>query len=57
MGLFLWISEEKNNGEFAIMFDSGWCESLGGDKRAVCDTSRYRVEKLWKGGMSIYIFL
>ena len=56
MGLFLWISEEKNNGEFAIMF-GGWCESLGGDKRAVCDTSRYRVEKLWKGGMSIYIFL
>lgn len=26
---------------------------LEGDKRAVCDTSRYRVEKSWKGGMSI----
>ena len=24
-----------------------------GDKRAVCDTCRYRVEKSWKGGMSI----
>ena len=26
---------------------------LEGDKRAVCDTCRYRVEKSWKGGMSI----
>ena len=26
---------------------------LEGDKRAVCDTCSYRVEKSWKGGMSI----
>ena len=26
---------------------------LEGDKRAVCDTCRYRVEKSRKGGMSI----
>ena len=26
---------------------------LEGDKRAVCDTYRYRVEKSWKDGMSI----
>ena len=50
VGLFLRVSEEKKNeGEFAKMFESG----LEGDKRAVCDTCRYRVEKSWKGGMSI----
>ena len=44
VGLFLRISEEKKNkGEFAQMFESGWCESFG----------RYRVEKSWKVGMSI----
>ena len=53
VGLFLRISEEKNKGEFAKMLESGWCEVLEGDKRAVCDTCRYRVEKSWKGGMSI----
>ena len=26
---------------------------LEGDKRAVCDTCRYRGEKSWKSGMSI----
>ena len=26
---------------------------LEGDKRAVCDTCRHRVEKSWKSGMSI----
>ena len=26
---------------------------LEGDKRAVCDTCRYRVKKLWKGEKSI----
>ena len=26
---------------------------LEGNKRAVCDTCRYRVEKSWKGGMSV----
>ena len=26
---------------------------LESDKRAVCDTCRYRVGKSWKGGMSI----
>ena len=30
---------------------------LEGDKRTVCNTCRYRVEKSWKGGMSIKIFL
>ena len=49
--------KKKNKGEFAKMLESGWCEVLEGDKRAVCDTCRYRVEKSWKGGMSIQIFL
>ena len=26
---------------------------LEGDKRALCDTCRYRVEKTWRSGMSI----
>ena len=30
---------------------------LEGDKRTVCDMCRYRVEKSWKGGMSIETFL
>ena len=30
MGLFLGINEEKSKGEFAKMFESGWCESFGG---------------------------
>ena len=52
--LFLWISEEKK-----IKASSRKClkvvgvSVLGGDKRAVCDTCRYRFEKSWKGGMSI----
>ena len=45
--------KKKNKGESAKMLESGWCEVLEGDKRARCDTCRYRVEKSWKGGMSI----
>ena len=48
--------KKKNEGEFAKMLENGWCEVLKGDKRAVCDTCRYRVEKSWQGGMSIEIF-
>ena len=54
MGLFLRISEEKK-----IKVSLRKClkvvgvKVLEGDKRAVCDTCRYRVEKSWKGGMSI----
>ena len=53
-GLFLRISEEKK-----IMISLRKClkmvdvKVLEGDKRAVCDTCRHRVEKSWKGGMSI----
>ena len=52
--LFLWISEEKK-----IKVSLRKClkvvgvSVLEGDKHAVCDTCRYRVEKSWKGGMSI----
>ena len=53
VGLFFRIIEKKNKGEFRKMLESGWCEVLEGDKRAVCDTCRYRVEKSWKGGMSM----
>ena len=44
---------KKNKGEFAKMFESGCVKVLEGDKRAVCDTCKYRVEKSWKGGISI----
>ena len=54
VGLFLRISEEKK-----IKVSMRKCltvvgvKVLKGDKHAVCDTSRYRDEKSWKGGMSI----
>ena len=54
VGLFLWISEEKK-----IKVSLRKClkvvgvKVLEGNKRAVCDTCRYRVEKSWKGGISI----
>ena len=55
VGLFLRISEEKK-----IKVSLRKClkvvgvKVLEGDiKRAVFDTCRYRVEKSWKGGMSI----
>ena len=46
---------KNNKGEFAKMFESKvvGVKVLEDDKRAVCDTCRYRVEKSWKGGMSI----
>ena len=41
-------------GEFAKMFEKVvGVEVLEGDKQAVCDTCRYRVEKSWKSGKSI----
>ena len=54
VGLFLRISKEKK-----IKVSLRKClkvvgvKVLEGDKRAVCDTCRYRVEKSRKGGMSI----
>ena len=54
VGLFLRISEEKK-----VKVSLPKClkvvgvKVLEGDKRAVCDTCRYRVKKSWKGGMSI----
>ena len=46
---------KNNKGEFAKMFESKvvGVKVLEDDKRAVCDTCRFRVEKSWKGGMSI----
>ena len=44
------MEKKKNKGEFAEVVG---VNVLEGDKRAVCDTCRYRVEKSWKGGMSI----
>ena len=39
MGLFLRISKEKKNkGEFAKMFESGWCESVWRAINAQCLT-------------------
>ena len=42
-------------GEFAKMFEKvvGVHENFEGDKRAVCDTCRYRGYKSWKSGMSM----
>ena len=54
MSLFLRISEGKK-----IKVSLPKCLKVVGvkvlesDKRAVCDTCRYRVEKSWKGGMSV----
>ena len=50
VGLFLRISEEKK--KLSLRKVVG-VKVLEGDKRAVCDTCRYRVEKSWKGGMSL----
>ena len=48
VGLFFLDKKRKRNivGEFAVV----GVELLEGDKRAVCDTCRYRVEKSWKSG-------
>ena len=54
VGLFLRLSEEKK-----IKVSSRKCLKVVGVKVlednecTVCDTCRYRVEKSWKGGMSI----
>ena len=54
----LWISEEKKiKLSFRKCLKVVGVSVLEGDKRAVCDTCRYRVEKSWKGGMSIETFL
>ena len=50
VGIFLRISEEEK--KLSLRKVVG-VKVLEGDKRAVCDTCRYRVEKSWKGGMSI----
>ena len=54
VGLFLRISEEKKiKGSFRKCLKVVGVKVLEGSKRAECDTCRYRVEKSWKGGMSI----
>ena len=54
VGLFLRISEEKKiKVSLRKCLKGVGVKVLEGDKRAVCDTCRYRVEKSWKGGMSI----
>ena len=48
--------QRKRNlvGEFVKMFEKVvGVKVLEGDKRALCDTCRYRVEKTWRSGMSI----
>ena len=56
----MWVcfcGEEKEtqySWEFAKKFEAVvGVELLEGDKRAVCDTCRYRVEKSWKSGKDI----
>ena len=45
---------KRNVGEFVKMFEKvEGVKVLEGDKRALCDTCRYRVEKTWRSGMSI----
>ena len=45
---------KRNVGEFVKMFEKVvGVNVLEGDKRALCDTCRYRVEKTWRSGMSI----
>ena len=45
---------KRNVGEFVKMFEKVvGVKVLEGDKRALCDTCRYRVEKTWRSGMSI----
>ena len=52
VGSFLRISEKKKVSLRKCLKVVG-VKVLESDKRAVCDTCRYRVEKSWKGGMSI----
>ena len=54
MGLFLRISEEKKiKVSLRKCLKGVGAKVVEGDKRAVCDTCRYRVEKSRKGRMSI----
>ena len=54
---FVFIDKRRKRnvvGELAKMFEKVvGVEILEGDKRAVCDACRYRVEKAWKSGKSI----
>ena len=55
-GFFSRDKQRKRNlvGEFVKMFEKVvGVKVLEGDKRALCDTCRYRVEKTWRSGMSI----
>ena len=51
---FVFVDKRRKrniSGEFAEKFEKVVGEKiLEGDKRAVCDTCRYRVEKSWKSG-------
>ena len=56
VALFFLEKKRKRNivGEFAKKFEAVvGVELLEGDKRAVCDTCRYSVEKSWKSGKAI----
>ena len=45
-------------GKFVKMFEKVvGVKVLESDKLALCDMCRYRVEKTWRSGTSIYIFL
>ena len=54
---FVFVEKKRKRnivGEFAKKFEAVvGVELLEGDKRAVCDTCRYRVEKSWKSGKDI----
>ena len=54
---FVFVDKRRKrniSGEFAEKFEKVVGEKiLEGDKRAVCDTCRYRVEKSWKSGKPI----
>ena len=54
---FVFVDKRRKRnitGEFGKMFETVvGVEVLEGNRRAVCDTCRYRVEKSWKSGMPI----
>ena len=54
---FVFLEKKRKRnivGEFAKKFEAVvGVELLESDKRAVCDTCRYRVEKSWKSGVAI----
>ena len=55
-GFVFWDKQRKRNvvGEFVKIFEKVvGVKVLEGDKHALCDTCRYRVEKTWRSGMSI----